>query len=184
MKNLTISENAQVSNVFSFDFNDLFSKDDVPVTSEILKEQITEITECLNANDKFVSLSFHQRNKGTLFIKVKACTKRVSYQPIITAADEGLVDAVLYAMRGKFNKLNDYKCEEHQAYSSEEKNLVLEYFKIFLSGSKLRVKINNGFTSEQGITYKKYTFHISQNRSVTFYLEDTQELQTLISDIK
>ena len=40
MKNLTISENAQVSNVFSFDFNDLFSKDDVPVTSEILKNKL------------------------------------------------------------------------------------------------------------------------------------------------
>lgn len=184
MNNLTIPENAQVSNVFSFDFDDLFSKEDVPVTSEILEDQITEITKYLKSNDKFVSLSFHQRNKGTLFIKVKASTKRVTYRPITTAADEGLVDAVLYAMRGKFDKLNDYKCENHKACISENKNLVLEYFKIFLNGSKLHVRIGKGFTSEQGITYQQFIFHISANRSITFYLEDTQELQTLISNIK
>lgn len=167
------------STSFNLDFDKLFEREESNVESlpiEIQQNKVDALRKALTNRYDWANLSFHQNKAGILFIKLKYGIER-QYQTIWSAADQELCNAVMHALRGKYNLIDGYKAEKHQSMCSKEK-LILRIFRDFWE-SKLRVKIGKDYIPSKGKIFKKYSFHLSRTCQVKFCIEDTEELRSL-----
>lgn len=162
-----------------FNFDQLFSRkndEDDTLPIEILQDRVNAIKIALKSCYERAMLSFHQRNQGTLYIKLTIGSR--FYRTLWSAADQELCFAVMCAIRGKFDLIDSYSADGRHPEKSD-KNLVLEILKDFLK-SRLRAKIGSDFVTEDGKHFKNFSLHLSKTCLVKFCVEDSEELKTFL----
>lgn len=120
-----------------------------------------------------------QTLSGIPAVKLTLTHMNGTRETFLTPANESLIEAVLDAMKTKFETLKAFKEHGDRDIPDRSDDFELEMFKKFISSS-YPMEIKEDYVSSKGNRFSQVVFTTLSQQSIYFCLKQTEEIEALL----
>lgn len=170
-----VGENSNKVYIAMRTFNDV-SLQDYPISGigvDIIKR-------ILNSTPLSVKMQIGEKS-NLLYVKLKSNYGESETIQHSMKADHELVNAIILALNGNTDAINNYDAKQHTAQQIAYSTLVEMAQELSV---ELEVRVANDYVAQSGTTYKHIIFHITERCYAEMYLPNTPTTMQFVSVIQ